>query len=246
MLVNELVELEQEGDMVCALAATNKGWFEPETFDFIMKHVDDDTVFVDCGSYTGFYSIAVHLVTDSTTIFAFDPSDKARTRMIKNVSANVLDERPTPAIIISDLALSDGQRKQNLVSKSTTNFITSSSTVEDQEEIDHETMSISAIKTVDFDSYYLWWIDSAYLDEINDDFNYTARLYKNGVSCVKIDVEGHELSVLKGMAETLIKDRPALVVESLDEDHATKIKNYLAIFSYKYVGVADKRNLLFV
>ena len=40
----------------------------------------------------------------------------------------------------------------------------------------------------------------------------------NNIGFIKIDVEGHELSVLEGARETLIKNRPTLMVE-LEERH---------------------------
>lgn len=39
------------------------------------------------------------------------------------------------------------------------------------------------------------------------------------VGLVKIDVEGHELAVLRGAAETLARNRPAIVVEAEERHH---------------------------
>jgi len=52
------------------------------------------------------------------------------------------------------------------------------------------------------------------------------------VDLIKIDVEGAELEVLKGLRKTLKKDNPTLVIELLKTDR-NKIINYLADLGYK-------------
>ncbi|MEM8855598.1 MAG: FkbM family methyltransferase, partial [Pseudomonadota bacterium] len=33
------------------------------------------------------------------------------------------------------------------------------------------------------------------------------------IGCIKLDVEGHEMQALKGMADIIARDRPSLIVE---------------------------------
>ena len=40
-------------------------------------------------------------------------------------------------------------------------------------------------------------------------------LYLENVSLMKIDVEGHELSVLKGAEQTILKNKPVIILEIL-------------------------------
>lgn len=245
MLVNNLVELIEYDDMVCKVAKQNNGWFEPGTFEFIMNHVDDYTTFLDCGAYTGLYTIAVHMVTSNVSIFAFEPNPSIMGQLIQNIGNTFVEGKDASIITISDMALSDKKGVANLVAKDV-KFLTSAGSIEPTEEIDHTKSKVNTVDTVDFDSYYRYWIDNALLDESSLQENYTAKLDKNGVSCAKIDVEGHELSVLKGMSNILIRDKPALAIESLDDNHSKQIKDYLNMFGYKYLDTVDGRNMLFV
>ena len=46
----------------------------------------------------------------------------------------------------------------------------------------------------------------------------------------KLDVEGHELSALKGMKELIKRDKPVLIVEG----HIDAVANYLTTFGYSF------------
>ena len=68
---------------------------------------------------------------------------------------------------------------------------------------------------------------------------------ENGVNFIKIDVEGHELSVLHGLEKTIEKHRPYLYVETRSEttetvpEHLSQLK-YRAIYNYsRYEGVIN-------
>ena len=62
-----------------------------------------------------------------------------------------------------------------------------------------------------------------------ENFNCTEK-----ISFIKIDVEGHELSVLKGSEKLLKKDKPNLLIE-IDKQHSSKVDetfNYLKELEY--------------
>lgn len=64
---------------------------------------------------------------------------------------------------------------------------------------------------------------------------------KQRVGFVKIDAEGHELPVLAGMRELLLRDKPVLVVEFSDD----KIQEYLEPIGYETVVLSGSSNLIF-
>jgi FkbM family methyltransferase len=52
---------------------------------------------------------------------------------------------------------------------------------------------------------------------------------------VKIDVEGYEYEVLKGLSNTLEMHHPELFIEAASKEEFTKISNYLSKFNYEFV-----------
>jgi FkbM family methyltransferase len=58
----------------------------------------------------------------------------------------------------------------------------------------------------------------------------------NGIGFVKIDVEGHELAVLRGAADTLRRDRPTLLIEAEERHHpgaVAAVAGFLAGLGYR-------------
>jgi FkbM family methyltransferase len=56
------------------------------------------------------------------------------------------------------------------------------------------------------------------------------------ITCVKIDVEGLELDVLRGATEILQNDRPQLVIELASREARAAVKRFLADFGYGEIG----------
>ena len=61
------------------------------------------------------------------------------------------------------------------------------------------------------------------------------------IRLVKIDAEGHELSVLKGMRDTLTRDRPVLIVEAPSQE----VRAMLASLGYGSTRIAESPNVVF-
>ena len=64
------------------------------------------------------------------------------------------------------------------------------------------------------------------------------------VRAIKIDVERHELSVLRGAMQTIERCRPKLLVETLDAAMRDQVWN--ALPRYEVAKIMDKRNTLFL
>lgn len=55
------------------------------------------------------------------------------------------------------------------------------------------------------------------------------------IDLIKIDVEGHEVEMLEGAVQTIIKNKPILVIESFT--HRNEVENILFPLGYKLVDV---------
>lgn len=63
------------------------------------------------------------------------------------------------------------------------------------------------------------------------------------VAAIKIDVERHEPCVIRGAMQTIERDRPTLLVETLDGDMRAVVLNLLP--SYEAAMILDGRNTLY-
>jgi FkbM family methyltransferase len=64
------------------------------------------------------------------------------------------------------------------------------------------------------------------------------------VAAIKIDVERHEVAVLRGAMATISRDRPPMLIETLDNQMRDDIAKLLP--AYRVEAILDKRNTLFL
>ena len=61
------------------------------------------------------------------------------------------------------------------------------------------------------------------------------------IKLIKIDVEGHEINVLKGASELLRRYKPALLCEVLSHDEGRPLQELLGDFGYRHMSVFERR-----
>jgi FkbM family methyltransferase len=64
------------------------------------------------------------------------------------------------------------------------------------------------------------------------------------VGAIKIDVERHELAVLRGARATIERDRPPILIETLDDEMRQAVQALLS--NYRQEAILDGRNTLFL
>lgn len=65
------------------------------------------------------------------------------------------------------------------------------------------------------------------------------------IDFMKIDVEGAELSVLKGALQKIKADRPIIIME-VEDDHFLKVVEFMSSIDYYFVKEVTKTNCLFI
>lgn len=150
-------------------------------------------LFVDVGANTGFYSLLHAAVEPEGRSIAFEPFPPAAAVLRENIALNLLDDR----ISLRPEAVSESKGASDLfVPPPLHGLLESRSSLERTFSEAHD-----AVLTVETTS----------LDGIGDALD--------GLSILKIDVEGHELAVLKGARETIGRYRPLIILGVLGPDH---------------------------
>jgi FkbM family methyltransferase len=146
-------------------------------------------------------------------VIGFEPMDIAYNRALENMRLNELD------YTIHNAAVSDSTGETKIYFNPTVPITTGASL--DSSVRSKLNTKFATVKTVR--------LDDLLMDE--------------EISLIKIDVEGHELNVLKGAENIIQKCKPNLVLEANDDHHLKILENWLKEYSYTY-EIADERNML--
>jgi|GEM_PF-4262700 FkbM family methyltransferase len=163
------------------------GELEPVTKAFLLRHLGPHGVFLDVGANVGYFSLLLARSQPQARVFAFEPNPAIACHLAESIEHNALKDRLT----LHSLAASDAA--------GTLSFIV------DAENSGHSRLSGDG-RAGAFD-----------VEMIRLDDWLPTRLGDRSLHVVKIDVEGAELRVLRGMEKLITKHRPALVVEAYDE-----------------------------
>ena len=165
---------------------------------FIQRHLRSGGIAVDVGSNIGFYSLALSgIVGEKGRVVCFEPGPVSFALLSRNVYANVIKGNISNNLELVNKAVSDSSGKKNL-------FLCPTGESDNQ--------------IHDGDTYYFsgdpeeiriaWEVDTTSLDSHFDDDEIRR------ISYIKIDTQGHEYYVLKGMAKIFsINNSVTLTVE---------------------------------
>ena len=187
---------------------------EPELI-LIEKFCDKTKSTIDIGVFRGVYSYK--MAEHSNKVYGFE----ANPVMFKYLNKNLTKLKKN--IILHNIALSDFEgyaklkipiRKKSMVKSNFEDYYEGGlATIENDNNLNNKMFDTFDVKTLTLDS-----------------FNFDQK-----ISFIKIDVEGHEFSVLKGSEKILKKYKPVLLIE-IDKQHSTKVKetfNYLEKLNYE-------------
>jgi len=187
---------------------------EPELI-LIEKFCDKTKSTIDIGVFRGVYSYK--MAEYSNKVYGFEANPIMFNYLNKNLT------KLKKNIILHNIALSDSKgyaklkipiRKKSMVKSNFEDYYEGGlATIESDNNLNDKMFDTFDVKKLTLDS-----------------FNFDQK-----ISFIKIDVEGHEFSVLKGSEKILKKYKPVLLIE-IDKQHSTKVKetfNYLEELNYE-------------
>lgn len=166
---------------------------------------------LDIGAYSGLMSLLAAKCNPHNSIYLFEPIEAIAERANINVKLNGLSRR----INRHNVAVSDNSGTQEINLFRDPNFLATGSSL--QSKAGKEVVATKLIQTV----------------RLDDDFSHLEP------KVVKIDVEGHELSVLKGMQNMLSRCKPKIMIE-VWEDTRDDVLGLLGALGYELSRV-EKR-----
>ena len=178
-------------DLVSKVILEN-GWWEPNSWRAVEKHLSAGATFVDIGAHIGYYTLkAAVVVGPQGRIIAVEPNPDTLPKLRDNIRAS----RAT-MVTVAPVACSDAEATLEFFSapRSNTGESSLSRTNASQE---------GTVKA----SYH---VRARPLDDI------IAESGVSRVDAIKIDVEGAEFLVLKGAQKTLDRYHPMVLVEVIE------------------------------
>lgn len=192
--------------------------WESNERDFFANVARVSDSIVDVGAYTGIYSLTAIAVNPAAEIVAFEPNPRLMQCIEKNFSLN----RYRNGFVKSE-ALSDSEHLSRPLFGA--NGRGNSTFSLDQKMHGEHSLVMAYVKSNSLDN-----------------------LLVKAPELIKIDVEGHELSVLHGAAKCLAKSSPVLLIEILSEQSRAEIVEFLTQFQYQnsvLIG-PKKKNYVFI
>jgi FkbM family methyltransferase len=183
------------------------GCYEPNIFAYLKTKLKEGMVFLDVGANFGLYTVwAARQVGRTGKVISLEPSTRDYDRLQYNVRLNSLKNVQ---------ALPVGASDSNRMAK----FHISGDDAPGQNTLGGFVyQDVSEKQTVD--------IQLKKIDDI------LSELRVEHVDVVKIDVEGHEYNVLKGMRSVLERDHPVLVVETQEQSLQKQNSTTQQIFDF--------------
>ena len=199
--------------------------YEPSTTTFVESHLSRGETFVDIGANQGWFSmLAAHVVGVAGKVIAFEPNPAMCSYLNRSVLRNAMGTRVT----VEDIGLGDHDEVRPLFLSRHQNNDGMSSFIPQwaghsggSGETSRDVIQVSC-RT--FDS----WVSEHPLDRVD---------------MVKIDTEGWEINILKGMEQALQRLRPKHIICETNADSQVAI--FLKKLGYLPHTIPDSLNVAF-
>jgi FkbM family methyltransferase len=198
-----------------------RGWdgYEPETVRMFFRLATLARVTLDIGAHVGTFSLLGGHANPDGAVIAFEPLPANYQRLRTNVTLNGLRNVRCIEAAVSDRSGNAEFYTSSEITIPDMSSLQMSSIVESFKQAYHGRLSgLSKLN-----------VRVVTVDDVVQEFGIER------VDLAKIDAEGVEPQVLNGMAKTLRRDRPALIVEVLKGfGTAQRLEEILAPYDYRY------------
>lgn len=190
--------------------------FEKLSMQLWIELCTEATCVMDIGANTGIYSLVTKTLNPNAQVYAFEPIARTFYKLVENSQINNFE------IICEQIAISDKDGISYIFDPLTehNNLATLSEEVADLNKINRKTQ----ITTKKLSTYIL---DHHILH----------------IDLIKIDVEGHEPAVLKGMEEHLHSMQPTLLIEINSDAMGAKIEEIIKGINYLYFNIDEQERI---
>ena len=169
------------------------GQYENDLVHFLLAQLTPDDTFIDVGAHIGVFSLPLARSLHSGAVISFEPAPDAAELLRRNACRNRLG-----SLRVVETALGDAPSVGVL--RTSTQWSPSDLSVRS---LHGDGSIVGQVPVVRFDDW-------------------AAQTDLNRVDAVKIDVEGGELAVLRGMQRSLERFRPRLVVVEVVPEHLAR------------------------
>jgi FkbM family methyltransferase len=176
------------------------------------------TTIIDIGANTGIYSLIAINNNPKAKVIAIEPVNLNFEVLSKNI------ERNRFAIYPEQIALSDKEGKARMfMLKDRLNYMTSIN--DNRYELHPEIQGDE---------------DVVEIEVAIKPFSYVAEKHQlDKIDLIKIDVEGHEITVLNSMIDYINRSRPAILIEIIGDDNAKKLNQIFEELEYQFISIDE-------
>ncbi|MDC0939901.1 FkbM family methyltransferase [Candidatus Pelagibacter sp.] len=196
--------------------------FEKQEIDFLINQIKLNRInyFLDVGANCGYYSLKISKEIPSIKILSFEPNIEAYSKFQKTLEKNLdLSKK----IKLENFGLSDQSAKLKMQSMLKFGYAQTGGTSVINKNSD----------TKNFTFYANFKVGDDYIKLIDEKIS------------IKIDVEGHELNVLKGIQNTIKKNHCILQIEVFINNFEN-VNNFLSSLGYKnFYEVKNRSNYFY-
>jgi len=199
------------------------GNFEPATIKYLENTIKKDDIVIDIGANVGYHTLIFsYLAGYNGKVYAFEPEPINYKTLKKNIEINNLNNIEAVNKAVSDKKAELDFYVSNSFNKGTHSLV--------YNPVQHSKVPIK--------------IECLPLSEFIEHNNI------NRIDFIKIDVEGAEYEVIKGMENAIKRFKPILLVEvnnDAQETHGLSskaLKEYICSFGYNCFDITEDGNLL--